>query len=293
MVGIKKKRIGNADYYYLEHSFRENGRVRTVEKYLGKEIPKNVELLKKEFIFGVYKKNWFDRFDRIKANFFKEQKKTPASAKAKEMESFMVKFTYNTNRIEGSTLTLRETSRLLEEGIAPNRPIRDIRETEAHKKVFYEMIEYRKDLSLDIVLYWHKMLFENSKPDIAGKIREHGVAISGSKFVPPSPAELNVELREFFKWYSKNKDKLHPIELAALSHLKFVTIHPFSDGNGRISRLIMNFILHKNGYPMVVIPYEGRNSYYGNLERAHMKKEDLPFVNWFFKWYLKEYKIFL
>ncbi|MBU3958163.1 MAG: Fic family protein, partial [Nanoarchaeota archaeon] len=66
---------------------------------------------------------------------------------------------------------------------------------------------------------------------------------------------MNPLLEEFFGWYNKNKGRLHSVELAALAHLKFVTIHPFSDGNGRISRLLMNFVLHKHGFPMLNIPY--------------------------------------
>ena len=103
------------------------------------------------------------------------------------------------------------------------------------------------------------------------------------------PAELDIELREFFEWYNKNKDKLNPVELAALVHLKFVSIHPFGDGNGRISRLMMNFVLQKHNYPMLDIPYEKRNSYYTALERSQIKRDNAPFLNWFFRRYLKEY----
>lgn len=127
----------------------------------------------------------------------------------------MIRFTYDTNRIEGSKLTLRETADLLERGITPKgKPIHDVKEAEVHKEIFYKMVDYRKDLSLQIVLYWHKELFQDTKPaEIAGKIRQHQVAISGSKFMPPFPAEVYPLIREFFKWYSKNK-KLHPVELA-------------------------------------------------------------------------------
>lgn len=288
MVNIIKKRINNKNYFYLEHSFRQGKKVQKIEKYLGKSIPKNIEEIKKEFIFKIYKERWFKIFDRIKENYSKEKKSTPRSAEEKNVRNFMVKFTYNTQRIEGSRLTLRDTANLLEEGITPKeKPVEDIKEAEAHKKVFYEMLGYTKDLSLQIVLYWHKKLFEDTKADIAGKIRTHHVAILGSKFTPPFPAELDALLNDFFSWYNKNKNKLNPVELAALVHLKFVTIHSFSDGNGRISRLMMNFVLNKNGCPMLDIPYENRNSYYNALERAQIKKNELVFLQWFFKRYAK------
>ncbi len=291
MVQLKKKVIGNQEYYYLEHSYRANKKIQKKEKYLGKTLPKNIEQQKIEFINEIYKEKWFNILNKIKENFSKEQKKIPSSAKEKEVESFTTHFTYDTNRIEGSKLTLRETADLLERSITPKeKPLRDIKEAETHKKVFYEILNYKKNLTLQIVLYWHKKLFELTKQDIAGKIRQHQVIISGSKFIPPYPAELYPMLKDFFKWFNKNKDKLHPVELAALVHLKFVTIHPFSDGNGRISRLMMNYILHKYNLPMLIIHYEKRSSYYNALERSQIKKDQNIFLNWFFRKYIKENK---
>ncbi len=189
---------------------------------------------------------------------------------------------------------MRETADLLERGITPQtKPTRDIKEAEAHKKVFYEMMSYKKELSLQIILYWHKRLFEQTAPEIAGKIRQYQVAISGSKFLPPLSVEVYSLLEEFLKWYQNNKGKIHPVELAALVHLRFVTIHPFSDGNGRMSRLLMNFVLYKRNFPLLDIPYENRSSYYTALERAQVKGQENIFVQWLFKRYIKEYSRFL
>jgi len=290
MVSIHKKNVEGNEYFYLEHSFRKNGKIEKKELYLGKEIPSDIEKIKKEFISEIYNETWLNQLDKIKENYSKEQKKTPFSAKEKEIENFMIKFTYNTQRIEGSKLTLRDTANLLENGVAPKKPLRDIKEAESHKKVFYEMLDYKKDLNLQMVLQWNKNLLADTKPDIAGKIRNHGAAISGSKFMPPLALELDTLLKEFFDWYNKNKSKLHPVILSALVHLKFVSIHPFSDGNGRISRLMMNFILKNNGFPMLDILYVNRNGYYTALERSQVKQDDKIFLQWFFKRYLKEYK---
>lgn len=289
MVIIKKVVKKGKAYYYLEHSIRVKDKVSKKTKYLGKEIPKDIENQKKAFTFELYKEKWFSEFEKIKKNYSKDQKAMPPSIKRKELENFAIKFTYDTQRIEGSKLTLRETANLLEKGITPTRkPIDDVKEAEAHKIVFYEMLEHKKELSLQIVTYWNKRLLGLTKPLVAGKIRAHQVLISGSKFRPPFPAELDTLLYEFFSWYKKNRDEINPIELAALVHLKFVTIHPFGDGNGRISRLIMNFVLHKHHYPMLDIPYEKRDSYYTALERSQVKGDDAPFLHWFFKRYLKE-----
>ena len=291
MATVVKRTVRGITYYYLEHTVREDGRVTKKSRYLGRAVPKDIEKLKQQFVYELDKVKWFVLFDKIKENYAVELAETPRSAREKGLKEFSVRFTYDTQRIEGSTLTLRETAQLLEEGISPSgKSIEDVKEAEAHQRVFFDMLSYRKDLSLQVVLYWHKKLFEETKPDIAGQIRRHGVSITGSKFTPPSPVELNPLLRQFFSWYNRSKASMHPVELAALVHLKFVTVHPFSDGNGRISRLMMNFILNKHGYPMLNIEYKGRRSYYSALERAQVNSNERVFYQWFFRKYLGEQK---
>lgn len=294
MVALKKREISGRTFYYLGYSYRKDGKVRYKEKYLGSKVPKDIENIKKEFLHQIYKENWFVTFEDIRKGYSKEQHIMPPEIKKKELESFAVGFTYNTNRIEGSKLTLKETNALLERGISPkDRPVSDIKEAEAHRKVFFEMISYEKDMSIGIVLKWHRELFENTKPRIAGRIRNYNVYISGSAHAPVDFSELPTLLVEFFKWYGRVKRKTHPVELSALVHLKFETIHPFGDGNGRIGRLIMNFILHKTGYPMLDIKYTNRSGYYNALEMSNAKKDDAVFVQWFFRRYLNEYRKYL
>ena len=291
MVVLRKRKMGRSEFYYLVHSVKVNGRVQKKEKYLGKCMPKNLEKLKTHFLNELYREMWGGKLDAIKKNFANAFSAMPKSAREKYIDQFMIKFTYDTNRIEGSRLTFQETASLLEDKITPpNKPLKDVKEAEAHKEVFYKMLEHKGDLNLKLVLYWHKLLFENSKSDIAGKIRTYQVEISGSKFVPPFPAELNTLLREFFGWYRREKTKLHPVMLAALAHLKFVSMHPFGDGNGRISRIVMNFVLHKYDYPMLNIAYVNRSGYYNALERSQIKEDEHFFVHHIVKRYLKEYK---
>ncbi|MDO8660972.1 MAG: Fic family protein [Candidatus Woesearchaeota archaeon] len=294
MVTIRKRTIGKQTYYYLEHTIRKREKIEKRQHYLGKRIPKNIELLKKEFLSQLYQERWYFTLNKIKQGFTKEVKQTPLSAREEEIKKFAIHFTYDTQRIEGSTLSLRETADLLERGITPKaKPIRDVKEPEAHNALFDEMRTTKNDLSYSRVLYWHKKLFQKTRPDIAGKIREHRVAISGSNFLPPFPAEVYLLLQQFFKWYAQSKATLNPVVLSALVHLKFVTIYPFSDGNGRISRLLMNFVLHRTNYPLFNIPYKGRAGYYTALERAQLKQMEFIFVQWFIKKYIKEQKRFL
>ena len=291
MVNLRIKEVNHKKYYYLEHTIRNGNKFANKRKYLGSEIPKDIEIIKEKFMHEIFLEKFKKALDTIKRKFREDFASYPPSAKEKYIESFMIKFTYNTNRIEGSTLSLKETADLLQQHITPkNKPIGDVKETEAHKKVFYQMLGHRKELNLGTVLYWHKLLLQDTKPDIAWVIRQHQVAIARSKAELPIPAELDVLLHEFFIWYNKNKDKLNPVVLAALVHLKFVTIHPFSDGNGRISRLMMNFALNKYGHPMLSIEYTNRNSYYNALERSQTKNKEYIFVQYLIKRYIKFYR---
>jgi len=294
MVTVRKRAIGKQTYYYLEHSIKRGSGVEKKEKYLGKKMPKNIEDIKEEFLSEIYKRKWHGKFDIIRENYKKEFKRLPESIREKYTEQFMIKFTYNTNRIEGGTLSYKDTAGLLHDRTTPSgKPTKDIKEAESHRRVFYEMLEYKKDLSMNVILDWHRKMLSDTRPDIAGKIRDYEVGIGGTKVELPLAVELNALLRDFFRWYEKNKNRLHPVELAALVHLKFVSIHPFGDGNGRISRLIMNFVLNRRGYPMIDISYSDRRSYYNSLERSQTKGSPYPFLNHIFKRYIKDNKKYL
>lgn len=293
MVTVVNRPKGNQDYYYLYHDSKK-GKRKQREEYLGKVIPEDIEDRKKEFALGIEREEWLPDLKKIHQNYKKEKKKIPPSIQEKNLKDFSVKFTYNTQRIEGSTLTLKDTRLLLEDGLTPsNRPNRDIKETEIHQKLFLDVMKQKEDLSLKVVKKWHKKLFLQTKPDIAGLLRDYDVGIGGSKFRPPPHNTVNLLVSGFFKWYNTNKTKLNPVELAALVHLKFVTIHPFGDGNGRTTRLMMNHVLNKFDYPLLDIDYGDRRSYYNALEKSQTKDDDLPFLKWFMKRYFKTYKNYL
>ena len=294
MVVVKKKTVDGREYYYLQHTVRTTAGVKAREKYLGAKLPSDVEAAKRDFLTEIYRERWYPLLDQVHINYQKEKRTLPHSAIQKRDRQFSVKFTYDTNRIEGSRLTYRETADLLEKGLSPSqKPIEDIKEAEAHDRVFHEALRHKKDLSMQVILMWHKNLFKETKSDIAGRIRTHQVAISGCRFLPPSPVEVQPLLRDFFRWYDRNKRSMHPVELAAGAHLRFVTIHPFADGNGRMSRLLTNFVLNRHGFPLLNIPYEGRRGYYNALERSQVKENDSTFIQWLFRRYLKEYSAYV
>ena len=294
MVNVRTITSGKKKYYYLEHTLRTGKDFKNKRLYLGSSLPKNIEEIKERFLVDLFDKVYGKELQAIKKSFTKEYGAYPQSYKEKYLESFMIKFTYDTSKIEGGTLTLKETADLLQENITPrNKPVRDVKEAEAHKKVFYEMLSHKKKLSLATVLHWHHELLKETDLEIAGKVRKHAAAIARSKTELPLPAELDTLLYDFFKWYNQAYGKISPVIMAALVHLRFVTIHPFSDGNGRISRLMMNHTLSSQGYPMLNIEYKNRNAYYTALERSQTQKKGQAFVKYLMKRYLKEYKKYI
>jgi Fic family protein len=287
MVFVRTKRIGKYRYKYLVKTVYKNGKPKQeVIKYLGKEdLTKIKPNLSKQDI---------SQLNKIKDNFLKEKKKIPKLVFDKNLRNFLVKYTYNTNAIEGSTLTLRETSLILKDKITPKgKDLKEIKEAENHAKAFEFMYKYKGDLDKAFILKLHRILMKDVNDEFAGRIRKFNVSISGTLFKPPSFESLSYELNNFLKWYEKTKNKLPAFESSALVHLKFVTIHPFGDGNGRISRLLMNFILKEKKFPMLDIPYKDRADYYDALENCQINKVEKPFVHYLKKEYFKEYKAYL
>lgn len=277
--------IKRKNYYYLQHSFRKEGKVITKEKYIGEEIPKNIEDIKKSFFEKFNQDNLFKLFEKIKNGFQKEWGKYPETIKEKMQEQIAIAFTYNTNAIEGSKITLDETRELVEQKISPNKPLRDVKETEAHVEIFLDTLNKKDKFTNQLILNWHKSLFKETKPDIAGKFRDYQIRVSD--YIAPDWQDVKSLMNDFIKFYNKNK-KMNPIELSARMHYKFEKIHPFGDGNGRIGRLIINYILWHSKYPMLIIEYKKRKSYYRALQ-----KDENYFFNYITRRYLKTHKKYL
>jgi Fic family protein len=180
----------------------------------------------------------------------------PSSLVARLKNQMMIEYTYNSNAIEGNTLTLRETQLVIEEGITVGgKSLMETLEAKNHPEAieFVErLVETRSELTEDVILQVHKLIMSNVVED-AGHYRTMGVRITGASFMPPPSLEVRPRMNELLKWLRENPDEHTPIELAAVFHHRFVQIHPFLEGNGRTARLLMNAILMKSGYPFIAI----------------------------------------
>lgn len=195
-------------------------------------------------------------------------------------KDFELTYTHNSTAIEGNTLTLMETKLVLEDGISVGgKELREIYEIVNHKKAYRyvkKCIEEKRPLTETIIKDIHAILTENI---IAGGIyRNQEVRISGAGHTPPSGNDMYVQIKNFYADMNWKKEELNPIEYAAWTHAEFVRIHPFIDGNGRTSRLIMNYQLMEDGFLPVSIANENRLDYYNALECYAADKDLNPFT---------------
>jgi Fic family protein len=293
MVSIITKKVKGNEYYFLVHSYREGGKVKQIQKSLGKQIPTNLDIIKEEFISDVVLKRWIPSIERYKEKYLARIKSIPDLVRDKEFRQFGIRFTYSSGKIEGSTLTLREVALAVDEPEVPiNKPTNDINEAQFHMKCYVDLIQTEEELTQKLIQKWHSILFSlhYDREIIAGEIRELDVKIRGSKYIPPPPEKVQIQLKELFSWYNHNKKKFHPVLIACIMHFRFVSIHPFYDGNGRMTRLVTNYILFNNNYPMFNIEASIRKSYYSALEKTNLKNDEMRFVNWFFKNYINAIK---
>ena len=192
--------------------------------------------------------------------------------------------TYNSNAIEGNSLTLKETFFVINEGITiKGKPLKDHLEARDHQHALsylYELVQSKKKqpLSEHLIRTLHYLVIENIDKEFAGVYRNSNVIITGSDHTPPDALEIPAQMNELLQWYRNNQSKLAMVELAALFHHKLVYIHPFFDGNGRSARLVMNIILMQAGFPLVIILKNDRKKYYRVLQQAD-QGDSIPLVH--------------
>ncbi len=297
---IEKRKFGKSIKYYLVHSYRVKNKVEKIRRYLGTNLLKGelerkkqkaekiiLELLKeintKVFFFTLTKKqveilNKYDcKIDIIHLS-------------RDEWENFTEDFVYNTNAIEGSTVTEEEVSEILHKKKPENA---EEIETKGVAKAVKYLRKTKEDLSLSLLLKLHEFCFKGSKY-FAGEFRNVNVVIRNSIgqiiHAGVQKEELKDYLDDFIKWYKENKNKFKPLVLASILHNQFEHVHPFQDGNGRVGRLLLNFILLKNNYPPINIMLEDRQEYYRTLQ-VYSKEDDLkPTLKFLIKQYKKTLK---
>ncbi len=210
------------------------------------------------------------------------QRPLPKSALERLRRQFAIELAYNSNAIEGNTLTLRETQLVIEEGITiKGKPLREHFEAINHQKAFEFLqgrVKKKTRINEDVIKEIHGLILTGIDESIAGVYRNCNVRILGAIKSPPRYEKVRGMMKEFVDYLNKNPEKLNVIEMAAVIHYRIAEIHPFTDGNGRCARLLMNLYLMRHGYPITLVLKVDRKKYYDRLRDAD--KGDLkPFVD--------------
>ena len=223
------------------------------------------------------------QIDELKARLA-SARPLPKAALHKIEEALAIEYTYESNRIEGNTLTLQETALVIEEGLTiGGKSLREHLEAINHN----EAIAFIKDIAQGeepiterTILQIHALILRGIDRQNAGRYRTVPVLISGSRHVPPQPYLIEKQMEDFLlRFREMESEGIHPVDIAAYLHDELVRIHPFIDGNGRTSRLLMNLYLLRHGYVMVLLKgdAESKLAYYKALETSHVDKNPAPF----------------
>lgn len=303
---IEKRKYYGKTKYWLSHSFREGGKVHKIRKLLGSNLSKEVLEERKEKAkqlildeINKYKIIKDPLHDKISKEELKFVKNLQVEANLKvihlseiEWKKFSEVFSYNTNAIEGSELTLKETKEVIEKGVWPvEKSKEDIAEALGVNDAISFIRKTKEHISLDLIKKIHYIVFKNSK-DFAGEIRKLGEEVvvrtaTGIIVHEGAPSSrVNFLIKELINWYNKHKNEYPAILLASVIHNQFENIHPFADGNGRVGRILLNNILLKKELPPVNIDLKNQREYYQILQSYEKEGNLRPTIELI----LKEYK---
>jgi Fic family protein len=296
---VEIRKTGKNKKYYLIHSYRVGDKIKRITRYLGTNLSEK-ELTKlrnraEQLIVSQAKEKSIFEFELSKKQI-EELRRFGKNIKISHLNNlnwqvFTENFTYNTNAIEGSTVTLGEVRKLVEKKDLPDN--NDELETLGVAKAILYTKTTKDKLSLSLIKKLHFLCFEKTK-SFAGNLREVEVVIRdryGQIVHQGAPSE-KVEnlLKKMCDWYEKHKNKYPPLLLASLVHNEFENIHPFRDGNGRVGRLLLNYVLLKHRYPPINIRFSDRKIYYKTLQIFQKKGRIEPTLRFLISQYKKQYK---
>ena len=277
---IEVREKGKSKKFYLIHSYREKGKIKRISRYLGSNLNEKMlsELRKRaeQHILDEIKERSVLEFELTKEEIWalKEYEIEVKHLHTPDWKRFTEDFTYNTNAIEGSAVALSEVKDLLDQKEKPKNDD-ELEALNVAKAVGYMRISKEK-ISIAFIKKIHSICFEGTKP-FAGKLRNVEVVIrdgQGNVVHQGAPSkEVGDLLNDLCSWYEKHNERYPPLLLAAVMHNEFEKIHPFEDGNGRVGRLLLNYILLQHKYPPLNIRLKDRARYYRCLQLYDQKND--------------------
>lgn len=292
-VEIRAK--GKHKKYYLVHSYRIGESVKRISRYLGsnlseKELAKLRQGAEKHILAEIAERNVLEfELSKIEIEHYRKyEQKIDITHLQVDWKRFTEEFTYNTNAIEGSTVDEGEVHQLLNNEEIP--VTEDDQETLNVAEAVDFIRKTKSKFSVKLMLELHKICFKGTKP-FAGKLRDVDVVIRDAKgevvHRGAPKKEVKQLLEELVLWYEQHKDKYPPLLLAGVVHNQFEDIHPFQDGNGRVGRLLLNFVLLQHKYPPVNIRLEDRKNYYKILQIYDRTQDMKPTMRFLVSQYRK------
>ena len=195
---------------------------------------------------------------------------------------YKIGLTWSSNAIEGNALTISETKVILEDGLTVGgHPLRELYEAAGHGAAYDFMVSLagKREIRVRDIREMHRLFYQRIDASRAGVWRDRPIIVTGTDYVFPSPEDIETQMRELEAWADESRTRFHPVTFAALLHLKLVTVHPFIDGNGRASRLVMNLALLQDGYQLAVIPPVCRAEYLADIRRYQLHGDFRPFAD--------------
>jgi Fic family protein len=296
-------------YFFVEKSVRlPDGSVRKLSVSAGRKKPKVDELKLRKVFSGQEKKlfaNWalnhldfnypltrndIVQVEHLKIDYKHIMRGIPKQRIRDLLDRFTVNFTYESNAIEGNSLTLKDVAIVIfEKETIPGKTLREIYETRNHRDVIALLFNKKIKMTHQSIIKVHKLLMRDIEEQLGYKKLPN--FILGSPLETSPPEKVYEDMTALLKWYDKNSSTMHPLQLAALFHGKFLKIHPFADGNGRVARMLSNAIIVNNGYPPVIVRKTTRAKYLGTL-RAYDRGHPEKLVRFFLERYKKTFSNF-
>jgi Fic family protein len=291
MVYHKVKKIKGHSYNYLIESLKFKGKIYQVQKYLGskkmkrteiteameehwdwfqkEKIRKKASLSAKDYKSIIYSSEQLNQLEAIRLSLREYYRGLHPNEIQRLEREFDIGYVHSTTSTEGNTCTLSEVTRILENNLTPKgRSLREVYEIRNFEKVLEYRKRYKGPLSKKFILKLHGLIMNDIDLYTVGTFRRIEVSILGSDTIPVPAIFIEEEMDKLLKWYHKNKEKMHPVELATKFHVRFEVIHPFTDGNGRVGREVFNFMITRSGFTALNFTVKFRDEYLDGLEMA-------------------------
>ncbi len=285
MVSITNKKIKGKEYLYAEYSFRlPNGKVKKISKKIKDKNGVNNKEVKNYFLENEIKEyqkyaiqifskdsvlteDKIKKIEKIRVEYKQIFRRLTKKQLADILDRFTINFTYESNAIEGNSLTLKDVTLILNENLVPkDKDLREVYETRNTRVANELLFDNKIKIKLKDIVKLHAILIKDTGVSEGFKKLPNYLLMRNVKTTPPEKVEE--EILNLIEEYSRLKKDMHPVKLAALFHGKFERIHPFEDGNGRVGRILINVILLENGYPPLIIRKTMRTSYFNALEAS-------------------------